>query len=165
VEELQKENGQPLFAAAIAIPEGQPLTRALVTDAAQNNALESLVPSGKVAVSFEVDRSHGVGGWIRPGDTVALFGFISSKKTRLLFPSLVVVAVDARRLGQEPEKPADAGGDSAMSMDLQANPESKVITVLATPMQATEITSAREEGGVSLVLRSLGDDAPWPNLP
>jgi len=162
VEELHKENGQPLFAAAIAIPEGQPFTRALITDAAQNNALESLIQPGKVAVSFEVDRSHGVGGWVRPGDTVALFGLDSDKSTQLLFPSIVVLAVDAQRLGQNPEKPADSAGDAAASMDAPANTESKVITVLATPTQASEIIRARDEGGVSLVLRSLGDDVSWP---
>jgi pilus assembly protein CpaB len=164
VEELQKQNGQPLLAAAIAIPEGQPLTRSLVTDAAQNNALESLIQPGKVAVSFEVDRSHGVGGWVRPGDTVAIFGVDSDKSTQLLFPSIVVLAVDTQRLGQNSEKPAESSGDST-SVDAPTSTESKVITVLATPTQASEIIAAREEGGVSLVLRSLGDDAPWPSLP
>lgn len=165
VEELQKVNGQPLFVSVIAIPEGMPLTRALMADAAQSNALESLIRPGLVAVSFEVDKSHGVGGWVRPGDTVAIFGLSLEKKTRLLLPSMVVLAVDGQRLGQSAEKPADSGGEGAMPMDASGGADSKVITVLATPTQASEIIAARETGGVSLVLRSFGDDAPWPSLP
>src|ERR1700687_2276531 len=72
--ELENESKQTLFASAISIPEGSPITRSLLTDAAQNNTLGSVIQPGKVAVSFEIDKAHGVGGWIRPGDTVALFG-------------------------------------------------------------------------------------------
>src|SRR5438552_1203916 len=58
--ELANENGQLLFTSAIAIPEGQPVTRALVTDATQNDTLGSLIRPGKVAVSFDIDRTHSV---------------------------------------------------------------------------------------------------------
>src|SRR5258708_6864705 len=101
--DLRNNSGQMLFVSAISIPEGQPVTRALVTDASQNDTLGWLIRPGKVAVSFEIDKAHGVGGWIRPGDMVALFGATPmsmngsrslGKKTRLLYPSVLVVAVD-----------------------------------------------------------------------
>jgi pilus assembly protein CpaB len=169
--DLNNENGQMLFTSAISIPEGQPVTRALVTDASQNDTLGGLIRPGKVAVSFEIDKAHGVGGWIRPGDRVAVFGATPmsingskslGKKTRLLYPSVVVVAVDDKRLGQNPEKASDTGTDAAVIPELAASNGAKIITVLVSPTEASTIIEAREDGSLSVVLRSLGDDIPWP---
>jgi pilus assembly protein CpaB len=168
--DLANENGQLLFTSAISIPEGQPVTRALVTDASQNDTLGSLIRPGKVAVSFEIDKTHGVGGWIRPGDTVAVFGptpmtaanfKAQGKKTRLLFPSVVVVAVDDKRLGQSQTK-AENGTDASVIPDSPLPNGAKIITVLVSPTEASVIIEAREEGSLSVVLRSLGDEIPWP---
>lgn len=170
--ELENENGQVLFTSAISIPEGQPITRALLTDASQNDTLGSLIRPGKVAVSFEIDKAHGVGGWIRPGDRVALFGATVmgragnaalGKKTRLLFPSVVVAAVDDKRLGQNQGKTESAADPSAIPEALVAN-GAKILTVLVSPLEASTIIEAREEGSLSVVLRSLGDDLPWPQI-
>ena len=158
--ELQDENDRPHFISAIAIPAGQPVTHAMVTDTVQGDALGSLIRRGKVAVSFEIDRAHGVGGWIRPGDTIALFGS-QAKKTRLLLPSVPVLAVDAQRLGQTPAKSDESGGDSTGAPGTQAPGDSKVVTVLVSPTEASLIIEAREEGSLSAVLRPLGDDFPW----
>ncbi len=168
--ELANESGQLLFTSVISIPEGQPVTRALVTDASQNDTLGSLIRPGKVAVSFEIDKVHGVGGWIRPGDTVAVFGQApmtaanfkaQGKKTRLLFPSVVVVAVDDKRLGQNQTK-SDSGADTSVIPESGLSNGAKIITVLVSPTEASAIIEAREEGSLSVVLRSLGDDIPWP---
>jgi pilus assembly protein CpaB len=170
--ELTNESGQLLFTSAIAIPEGHPVTRALVTDASQNDTLGSLIRPGKVAVSFEIDRSHGVGGWIRPGDTVAVFGptpmtaasfKTQGKKMRLLFPSVLVVAVDDKRLGQSQTK-AESATDSSVMPDSGPPNGAKIITVLVSPTEASAIIEAREEGNLSVVLRSLGDEIPWPQV-
>ena len=170
--ELENENGQKLFTSAISIPEGLPVTRALLTDANQNDTLGSVIRPGKVAVSFEIDKAHGVGGWIRPGDTVALFGATTlntigvrslSKKTRLLFPSVAVVAVDSHRLGQNQEKVFENSTNSSGIPDETLSGGAKVVTVLVTPMEASTLIEAREDGPISVVLRSLGDDLPWPS--
>jgi pilus assembly protein CpaB len=168
--DLQNEAEQPLFVAAVPIPEGQPITRTVVVDASQNDTLASLIRPGKVAVSFEIDKAHGVGGWIRPGDTVALFSSVPidmkgfrplGKKTRLLLPSVAVLAVDALRLGQSKDKPQDGASEAAM-MDVPLPTDSKIVTVLVGPTEASAIIEAREQGSLSVVLRSLGDEFPWP---
>ena len=170
--ELMNETGKLLFTSVISIPEGHPVTRALVTDASQNDTLGSLIRPGKVAVSFEIDKTHGVGGWIRPGDTVAVFGptpmtianfKAQGKKTRLLFPSVVVVAVDDKRLGQSQTK-VESGTDSSVIPESPSSNGAKIITVLVSPTEATNIIEAREEGSLSVVLRSLGDELPWPKV-
>ncbi len=170
--ELVHENGQMLFVSAISIPEGQPITRALVNDASQNDTLGSLIRPGKVAVSFEIDKAHGVGGWIRPGDTVALFGATPmspggmkglGKKTRLLFPEVAVAAVDEKRLGQNPAK-SESAPDAAGIPESPVSNGTRILTVLVSPQEASEIIEAREEGSLSVVLRSLGDDLPWPKV-
>lgn len=35
--------------------------------------MSSLLRPGKVAVSFKVDRERSAGGWVHPGDTIAVF--------------------------------------------------------------------------------------------
>jgi pilus assembly protein CpaB len=169
--ELENENKQMLFTSAISIPEGHPVTRALLTDASQNDTLGSVIQPGKVAVSFEIDKAHGVGGWIRPGDTVALFGASpmsitsargSGKKTRLLLPSVLVVAVDDKRLGQNQDKSGENGTDPSVTPEAVMSGGAKIITVLVTPSAASALIEAREEGSISVVLRSLGDDVSWP---
>jgi pilus assembly protein CpaB len=171
--ELQNENDQWLFTSALSIPGGHPLTRALLTDAGQSDALGSLIRPGKVAVSFEVDKAHGVGGWIRPGDIVALFGpapmdvsgrHAVAKRTRLLLPSVLVLAVDAQRVGQSRAKTSEGGGEAGGLAEAVSANESKVVTVLASPTEAALIVEAREEGSLSVVLRSVGDDLPWPQV-
>jgi len=170
--ELANESGQLLFTSAISIPEGHPVTRALVTDASQNDTLGWLIRPGKVAVSFEIDKAHGVGGWIRPGDTVAVFGpapmtvanfKAQGKKTRLLFSSIVVAAVDDKRLGQSQTK-TDNGTDVSLMPESALSNGVKIITVLVSATEASTIIESREEGSLSVVLRSWGDDIPWPRV-
>jgi len=168
--DLQNATGQMLFTSAIGIPEGHPVTRALIIDAAQSDTLGSQIRPGKVAVSFEIDKGHGVGGWIHPGDTVALFGLVPMdtngehplrKRTRLLLSSVPVLAVDTQRLGQNLIKNVDGGAESSGPLDSPSSSDSKIVTVLVSPVEASLIIEAREEGSLSVVLRSLGDDLPW----
>jgi pilus assembly protein CpaB len=166
--ELQNESMQMLFAAAVAIPEGQPVTRALVIGAEQSESLTTQISPGKVAVSFEMDKAHGVGGWIKPGDTIALFHTVlpsvngarpQGRMTQILLPAVPVLAVDEKRLAPPA---AEATPDASMNGVVLSPTEARVITVLVTPGEATEIIEAREGGALSAVLRAVGDDYPWP---
>jgi Flp pilus assembly protein CpaB len=164
--DLLTEEGRPRYSAAVAIPEGQPLTQALLTPVTQDDSLALLVRAGRAAVSFEVDKAHGVGGWIKPGDVVALYRTSSEidqakKRTRLLLASVPIVAVDNVRLGRppEPEKPAE---DNLMPSNA---PEQRVLTVLVSANEAAAIIEAREHGAISVVLRAPGDELPWPDTP
>jgi pilus assembly protein CpaB len=167
-DELEDDEGRALFSTPIALPEGQPLTRAILVDAAKRDTLSGLIQPGRTAVSFEVDAAHGVGGWVKPGDTVALFRAVSSlddkpaqRSTRLLLAAIPIVAVDDMRLGQKPEaeKPSEEG-DFMPKM----TPQSRVLTVVVTPQDASSIIEAREQGALSVVLRAPGDDLPWPSV-
>src|SRR5258708_1818169 len=73
--DLRNNSGQMLFVSAISIPEGQPVTRALVTDASQNDTLGWLIRPGKVAGAFDNDKTPGVVGGVRTLNTVGLFCF------------------------------------------------------------------------------------------
>ena len=151
---------RPLYSAAVAIPEGQPITRTLIMGADQADSLANLLRPGKVAVSFEVDRAHGVGGWIKPGDQIGIFTS-SLKDTRLLFPSVQVLAVDEKRL--EPQAPKEPPKDSDVMPDMIAPPASSVIiTVLLSALESPTLMEARERGTIQVALRSRGDDLPWP---
>jgi len=166
--ELQNENGQYIYLSAVAIPEGQQLTRTVLVNAEQGESLASFIRPGRVAVSFEVDRAHGVGGWIKPGDTIAIYrsaGGLPQKNeatrmTQLLFQSVPVLAVDATRLGAQDEKPASSDAD-VTAMPAPTG-DSKILTVLVSPSEASAIVEAREHGSLDVVLRAVGDDLPWP---
>jgi pilus assembly protein CpaB len=163
VAELMNENNLPLYSSAVAIPEGQPVTRVLINELGKSHGMASILTPGKVAVSFAVDSVRGVGDWIQPGDTIAIFetrkeGDIRSglrRRSKLLFSSVRVLAVNRRRLG--------SAGSSAKSHDDSAEADSgnSVLTVLLNPFEAARLVESREDGRLSALLRPLGDDTPW----
>jgi Flp pilus assembly protein CpaB len=165
IHDMHGDGDRDLYITAVAVPEGQPLTHTVLEELGKSRGMASVLSLGKVAVSFAADPVRGAGGWVEPGNVIALFHTTletergkSFHKTRLLFSSLSVLAVDKNRLGQE-ASPAPAneippgyeGGGS-------------VITVLANPLEASRLIEAREQGHLSVALRSLGDDTPWAGL-
>jgi Flp pilus assembly protein CpaB len=159
---LVNEHAQARYVSTIAIPKEHPVTQALLVDASREDVLGSLIRPGYVAVSFEIERARGVGGWVKPGDSVALFGSHDRFKSRLLFPSLLVLAVDGVRMGDTKTPKEQNVADPLSSSPMLATTETNVLTVLATLSEATAINRAREEGSLSVVLRAPGDDIPWP---
>jgi Flp pilus assembly protein CpaB len=165
--ELVSETGQFIFSSIVAIPEGEPLTRTILVEVGKDHGLSSLLHLGQVAVSFSIDKARAAGGWIQPGDTVALFetlppdlsgGLTMRKKTRLLLNRVKVLAVDKAHLGQRPEV---ADKTDAIAELTAVESESHVITVLVNPTDADALIDARERGPLSVVLRAIGDDLPW----
>jgi Flp pilus assembly protein CpaB len=156
--ELAGENGQPRFASVAGLPEGQPLTRALVMDLSQNRGLSSILGPGRVAVSFAADRIQGVGGWIQPGDHIAIYKVFhhsdaalqAKRATELLFSAAEVVAVDHHRVGAVVPETKDDAAEGDMN----------IITVSMNPVQAGALLEARTQGSLTVALRALGDDAP-----
>jgi len=164
--EMQGDGGRELYLTTVAVPEGQPLTHTVLEELGKSRGMAAVLPFGKVAVSFAADPVRGVGGWVAPGNTISLFHTTletekgrSFHKTRLLFSALQVLAVDKNRLGQEPSSP------SADEIPLNSEGGAVVITVLVNPLEASRLVDAREQGHLSVALRSLGDDAPWSGLP
>jgi Flp pilus assembly protein CpaB len=165
--ELVGRQNMPLFAAAVGLPESYPLSRTVTIDLTKSHGLAATLPMGNVAVSFSVDPVRGVGGWVRPGDTIAVFRVTENldahhfmhKSAEMLFPSLSVLAVDARRLGTPGSEAAD-GGNSANNGEDSASGMS-VITVSVNPAEASALTQAREQGHLCVVLRAPGDHLLW----
>jgi Flp pilus assembly protein CpaB len=165
--DLADESGLPLFMTTVAVPAGQPLTRTLLTDLGKSHGMASLLGVGKVAVSFAVDPIRGVGGWIQPGDQIAIFDTprisalmkTPAKTTRLLFPCVKVLAVDHKRLG------AVSGSEKLLETLSDPGGSSTVLTVLLNPVEAARLIEAREEEHLSVILRPLGDDVPWQIIP
>jgi len=168
VKELAGDKDRPVFTAAVSIPEGQPLTRTILQELGKDHAMASLLAPGKTAVSFAVDEVRGVGGWVEPGDVIAIFqtarerslSAVRAKSTGLLFSTVSVLAVDKKRLGQPPAPaPALEPGMIAAAEAMQNSEH--VITVLLNPVEAARLIEAREDGRLSVVLRGEGDDLPW----
>jgi len=167
--ELESDAGQSLYASVVAIPAGQPLTRAVLIDAGQKQRLASLLRPGRVAVSFSAEKSRAAGGWVQPGDIIAVFETHSApmtsqaeppKKTNLLFSALQVLAVDNVRLGQSAVEEKDQEKNVLVNEGTE-EAATRIITVLATPAEAGALMEAREKGTISIALRALGDDMPW----
>jgi Flp pilus assembly protein CpaB len=124
---------------------------------------------GRVAVSFDVEKSRAAGGWVQPGDTIAVFqalplpagGVMAGKSTRLLFSALQVLAVDTVRVGQAPAAESDSDKNALLAEAAAGGATSHIVTVLANPVEATALIEAREKGPLCIVLRALGDDIPW----
>ncbi len=155
--ELRSGEGQNRFLSAIGLPEGQPLNRAVLLDLSQSHGLASVLGPGRVAVSFSVDKVRGVGGWIQPGDHVAVFqtfreGMAGAARTNLLLSSIEVVAVNQKRLG-DPEK--------TVAVMTDGSEDGLTLTVIVNPVQAAAIVKARENGRLSAVLLAAGDATTW----
>jgi Flp pilus assembly protein CpaB len=169
LEELQSGNGQSLYMSAVPFPKGHPLTLAALIDMRKNRGMAFSLPPGKVAVSLRVDKARGAGGWIRPGDRIALYytdrssdnGMSPSARTSLLFPAVTVIAVDKKRWDEAPE-PAPAASDamSALIESEDLDSSGSLLTLALYPPGALTLIQAREQGYVTAVLRASIDDLP-----
>lgn len=159
LKQLSSTQGQGVFQSAVAIPQGQPVTRTLLSEMGRQHGMASLLVPGQVAVSFAVDPVRGAGGWVQPGDMIAIFAAASLRPenqlmppVQLLFSCVRVLAVNHKRLGAV---------DTAKSIQ-DAPSEQSVLTVGMNPLEAARLVEAREKGRLSVLLRALGDEAPWP---
>jgi Flp pilus assembly protein CpaB len=161
-DELKDAKGQPLFLSAVPIPAGQAITRNQLIEIAKSHGLASLLTTGKVAVSFAADKVRGVGNWIQPGDSIALFHTPAlslpgrSEHTRLLFRSLLVLAVDKNHLGT-PSKESEVKEPQASFMDA-SDDNGSVITVLLNSFEAPLLIEAEEQGHLTAALHAIGDE-------
>ena len=163
--DLLKEDGQVLYSSIVGIPEGQALTRTLVNETGKDHGMSSLLRPGRVAVSFKVDREKSAGGWVQPGDTIAVFASANDvgrhgefHETRLLLNAVEVLAVDRAHLGHEPDD--DNQPKNPLDVSLQ-DANDQIVTVLVNTADAATLVEAQRAGSLTIVLRPLGDDLPW----
>jgi pilus assembly protein CpaB len=166
ISETLKEDGQGIYSTIVGIPEGQPLTRTILNETGKEHGMSSLLRPGKVAVSFKVERDKSAGGWVHPGDTIAIFQKIRSefsgraeqRQTRLLLNAVEVLAVNQAHLGRDSSEEPKADGPLQAPFEENA---AQVLTVLTNTADASALVDAQEAGPLTIVLRPLGDNIPW----
>jgi pilus assembly protein CpaB len=153
--ELVDSKGRPLYISPLPLPAGQPLTRAALVEVEKSRGMASLLPPGKVAASFAADRVRGVGGWIQPGDRIAVYQSRESGQVRMLFPAVLVLAVDKTSL-REPVQ-LDETKDTVSFLETPAE-AGAVLTVLLNTFEAEPFIEAQEHGHLTAAIRAIGDE-------
>ncbi len=118
-------------------------------------ALSNFVPQGKRAVTIVVDAIAGVGGFVRPGDTVDILWTIQLPQeagqqgqvvTLTLFQDVQILAV-GRTIAGQPIRPEEQA------------PQQYPVTLALEPQEASFMLFAREHGKIQFSLRSPMDSS------
>ena len=172
--------------AAVAIPQGAQILQVYLEETGQK-ALASDVPRGQRALTIAVNEVTGVGGLIRPGNFVDIFGTFQfgrpvsvgttgqiqyadqRTETRLLMQSVLVVAVGREQFGERPPPRRPNAGiteDTRAAQEEQArrNRDVRNVTLIVGPRQAQELILAEDIGALTLVLRSPLDEGAVADL-
>jgi len=121
--------------------------------APKDATLSALTPKGKRAVTIGVDVITGVGGFVRPGDTVDVLWTLQVPQpgqsqgevvTMTLFQEVPVLAVGSEIAGRSKSKQ-------------EASPE-YTVTLALTPQETSFLLFAREQGRLQLSLRARAED-------
>jgi pilus assembly protein CpaB len=149
------------FVTKVPIAEGEQIlgNKLLRPDEPQVGAtLATLTPKGKRAVTVAVDALSGVGGFVRPGDTVDVLWTVQvphaqGRGTELvtvtIFQGVTVLAIGSQMVGQTTR--AQAAGKK------EGGPTTETATMALTPQEATLLLFAREQGRIHLSLRPRAD--------
>ena len=116
--------------------------------------LSELTPTGKRAVSIELDDIAGVGGFIKPGDSVDVLWTFSNPSpsggaepvTMTIFQGVQVLAVGDQIIGTSPVE----GSETTI--------HGHTLTLALTPQETALLLYARRNGELQLSLRSKGDE-------
>ena len=134
--------------AAVDVAEGAPITRSQLTNEALSIALP--LTSGNRAVSIEVDATAGIEGWALPGSKVdVVLTYMSEGQ----LTSKVIVQL-ARVLSYGGSMDT---ADKVAPRLRGARETKKTITLDVSPEDALKITTAREMGRLSLMMRAPED--------
>ena len=134
--------GEQILLNKVRRPDQAPLT----------STLSGMLEKGKRAVTIGADALTGVGGFVRPGDTVDLLWTVSVPTpdqqgsqlvTWTLFQDTQVMAVGNQMVGKEAESSAASEGYT--------------VTLALTPQEASFLLFARENGKIQLSLRSKSE--------
>lgn len=120
---------------------GEPIVNAKVVRAGSSGLMAAILSPGMRAVTMRVSPESASGGFILPGDKVDIVFTAgrSGSAARVLFEDVRVLAVDT--LFSENTEAAYVGGSN--------------VTLELAPADAQTFISARENGALSLVLRSI----------
>jgi pilus assembly protein CpaB len=151
-------------------------------------ALAYQVPRGRRAVTVSITDVTGVGGLVRPGNFVDVFGTFEygrpvgveqgvvkytdeRTETRLMLQDVLVLAVGREHRRERPAPRATAGPQTTEQRELEQLREQRsansTVTMLVEPKQAQELILAQQLGELTFVLRSnldVGNLANFPTL-
>ena len=139
--------------SAVPITKGEQILESKLAQLQSVRTLSMKVPSGKRAVTINVDAVTGVGGFIRPGDYVDVIGLFNlpspdgkqATVTVTLLQRVLVLAVGGQF--SETQK-AESEGASATT-----------VTLALSPKETELVLFGRAQGTVQLSLRSKADAA------
>jgi pilus assembly protein CpaB len=136
--------------AVAQIPRGQIIVHDSFVAPSQVNGFSTTIKDGLQAISFSVDQTHGVAGFIQPNDSIDLLYTVpltpsGLKTTAYLIPGLQVLAVGNTTASANQSQPQGTNGATATT---QAPAQSSgIITVEVNPRQAEQIAHAENDGG------------------
>ena len=125
----------------------------------KESTLSGVMPKGKRAVTIAVDTITGVGGFVRPGDTVDILwttqvpGAAKQENelvTIVLFQEVPIFAVGREVLGRAAPK-SKSGGEESSSQ------QQYTVTLALTPQEISFLLFARDSGRIQLSLRPKAD--------
>jgi pilus assembly protein CpaB len=151
---------------SVNIPQGQMLLREMLVDKSQRTGA-LVLPPGDMAVTLQLCLAGDVGGYVKPGNKVAVYDTYSSGTnqnlqvscngghqaqsnvfTRMLIPSVSVLSVTPA-----PSPQASSSGSTTLPGSAAAALQGVVyVTLAATPQQVKLLTLVNEAGIPSLAL-------------
>jgi pilus assembly protein CpaB len=163
--------------APASIAKGQFIVGDSFVAPAQVSGFEASIPKGEQAISINVDTTHGVAGFVQPGDTVNLLwsGSVTDQQggvpgtparvSAFLVPSLKVMAVGQTTATSAPSSNTSVGlttSDQAAGAPSTSNSTTTanagLITLEVTPRQAEQIAQGQALGSFYLTLDAPGVD-------
>lgn len=127
------------------------------------------VPDDLVAISVKVDEVSGVGGMIKPGDTVTLFANykpennLAKARTATVLPRARVLAVGSTMNAPDVTQPAEGGGGELLSGGSSDGAMYKTVTLAVSPKDAASVAFAQANADIQLAL--LAQTAPESTPP
>lgn len=163
--------------AVASIAKGQFIVNESFVEPAAVGGFSSTVPKGKQAISITVDASHGVAGFVQPGDMVNVLwsgpvldqqgsphAATPQRVSAFLVPSVKVMAVGQTTANTAPSSNTNAGlatSGQAAGADNSSSGSSAnggLITLEVTPRQAEQIAQGVSLGSFYLTLDAPGLD-------
>jgi pilus assembly protein CpaB len=142
-------NGLSGLVAASQITRGEFVTTSSFVAPSQVNGFSTTIQNGSEAISFSVDMTHGVAGFIQPNDSIDMLyttptsqGAAGLKMTAYLIPGLKVLAV-----GSTTASAGQSNGNGTTASTQATNQQQGLITVQVTPRQAEQVAHAMNYGG------------------
>ena len=124
----------------------------------KESTLSGVMPKGKRAVTIAVDTITGVGGFVRPGDTVDILWTTqvpgatkqeSELVTIVLFQEVPIFAVGREVVGRAAASKSKGGEESSS--------QQYTVTLALTPQEISFLLFARDSGRIQLSLRPKAD--------